>query len=70
MTTLQEMGEHPLAPDSLVLIMLKNAERWDQVAAFVALTMCRKMEIAQERQRRPIAATQHPGPRHPPCVCH
>ncbi len=41
---------------SLVPIMLKSAEGWDQVAAFVALTMLRKMEIARERQGRPIAA--------------
>ncbi len=37
MTTLQEMGEQPLTPDSLVPIMLKSADRWDQVATFVAL---------------------------------
>ncbi len=46
MTTLQEMGEQPLTTDSLVPTMLKSADRWDQVAAFVALTMRRKMEIA------------------------
>ncbi len=63
MATLQEMGEQPLTADSLVPIMLKNAEGWDQVAAFVALTMRRKMEIVWERQGRPIAATtQHPMP--------
>ncbi len=40
--------------------MLKSAEGWNLVAAFVALTRRCKMEIAQERQRRPIAtATQH-----------
>ncbi len=39
MTTLQEMGEQPLTPDSLVPIMLKSAEGWDQMAAFVALTI-------------------------------
>ncbi len=49
MTTLEKMGEPPLTPDSLVLIMLKSAGGWDQVAAFVALTMRRKMEIARER---------------------
>ncbi len=44
-----------------VLIMLKIAEGWDQMAVFVALTMRRKMEIAWEWQWRPIAAaTQHP----------
>ncbi len=60
-TTLQDMGEEPLTPDSLVPIMLKSADSWDQVAAFVALTMCHKMEIVWEQQRRPIAtATQHP----------
>ncbi len=43
--------------------MLKSTEGWDQVAAFVALTMRHKMEIARERQGRPIAAaTQHPMP--------
>ncbi len=48
---------------SLVPIMLKSAEGWDQVAAFVALTMRRKMEIARERQGWPIAAaTHHPMP--------
>ncbi len=55
MTALEKIGELPLTPDSLVPIMLKSAERWDQVAAFVALTMRRKMEIAQEH-------TQHPMP--------
>ncbi len=63
MTTLEKMGEPPLMPDSLVPIMLKSAEGWDQVAAFVALTMHRIMEIARERQGWPIAtATQHPMP--------
>ncbi len=38
MTTLQEMGEKSLIPDSLVPIMLWSAEGWDQVVAFVALT--------------------------------
>ncbi len=47
MTTLEKMGEPPFMPDSLVPIMLKSAEGWDQVAAFVALTMRRKMEIAR-----------------------
>ncbi len=62
-TTLEKMGEPPLTLDSLIRIMLKSAERWDHVAAFVALTMCRKMEIARERKGRPIAAaTQHPMP--------
>ncbi len=48
MTALEKMGEPPLTPDSLVPIMLNSAEGWDQVAAFVALTMRRKMEIAWE----------------------
>ncbi len=39
MTALQEIVEQPLTPDSLVPIMLKSADGWDQVAAFVALTM-------------------------------
>ncbi len=61
MTNLQDMGEQTPTPDSLVLIMLKSTDRWDQVAAFVALTMHSKMEIAQKWQRRPIAAAiQHP----------
>ncbi len=60
MTTLQQMGEQPLIPDSEVSIMLKSADRWEQLAAFVALTMHRKMEIVREQQRRPIViATQH-----------
>ncbi len=60
MTALEKMGERPLTPDSLIPIMLKSAEGWDQVAAFVAMTTRRKMEIAREC---PIAAaTQHPMP--------
>ncbi len=63
MTTLQKMGEQPLTPDSLVPIMLKSADGWDQGAAIVALTMRRKMDIVQERQRRYITtATQHSMP--------
>ncbi len=63
MTTLQVMGKQPLTPYSLVPIMLRSTEGWDQVATFVTLTMRRKMEIVQERQRRPIAAImQHPMP--------
>ncbi len=38
MTTLQKIGEQPFTTDSLVPIMLKSADGWDQVAAFVALT--------------------------------
>ncbi len=61
MTTLQKMCEQPLTPDRLIPIMLKSAEDWDQVVAFVALTMHHKMEITWELQRRPIATTaQHP----------
>ncbi len=61
MTALKKMGEPPLTPDSLVPIMLKSTEGWDQVAAFVALTMRHKMEIAREWQGLSIAAaTQHP----------
>ncbi len=69
MTTLQEMCEQSLTPDSLLPIMLRSADGWDQVAAFVALTMRPKTEIEWEQQTRPIAAaTQHPmvGPRNPP----
>ncbi len=55
------MDEQPLTPDSLDPIMLKNTDGWDQMAAFVALMMHRKMEIVRERQRRFVAAaTQHP----------
>ncbi len=61
MTTLQEKSEKPLTSDHLVPIMLKSIDGWEQVAAFVTLTMRRKMETAWEWQRRPIAAaTQHP----------
>ncbi len=61
MTIQQETGEQPLTPDSLVPIMLRSADGWDQEAAFVTLTMCHKMELAREWQRRLIAiATQHP----------
>ncbi len=36
---------------------------WDQVVAFITLTMHHKMELAGERQRWPTAAaTQHPIP--------
>ncbi len=51
--------------------MLKSAEGWDQVAAFVAVTMRRKMEIAagaaHSRHHHPAPNT---GPRHPSCFCH
>ncbi len=50
MTALQKTSETPLTSDSLVPIVLKGTEGWDQVAAFVALTMRHKMEIAWERQ--------------------
>ncbi len=57
------MGEQLLTQDSLVPIMLKSVDRWDQVAAFVALTMRCKMETVWDRQMRPIAtAIQHPRP--------
>ncbi len=66
MTALQEMGGQPLTLDSLVQIMLKSTDGWDQVATFAALTMLskiRKMEIGWERHKQPIAAaTQHPIP--------
>ncbi len=63
MTTPQEMGKQPLTPDSLVPIMLKSADRLNQVAAFITFTMRHKVEVAQEWQRWPItAATQHPMP--------
>ncbi len=63
MTILREMSEQLLTLDSLFPIMLKSADTWDQVAAFVTLTMCRKMEIVRERQRQPVAAaTQHQLP--------
>ncbi len=39
MTILQEMGEQPPILDSLVPIMLRSAEGWDYLAAFVALIM-------------------------------
>ncbi len=57
MTTVQKMGEQPLTPDSLVSIMLKSTDGWDEVATFVALTMRCKMEIVQERQSWHMAAT-------------
>ncbi len=61
MTILQEMGEQLLTPDSSVPIMLKSADGWDQVAAFVTLIVHCKMEIGREWQRQPIATTtQHP----------
>ncbi len=41
MTTLQKKDEQHLTLDRLVPIMLKNADGWDQMAAFVASTMCR-----------------------------
>ncbi len=52
MTSLQEMGEESLTPDILFPMMLRSAEGWDQVAAFVDLTIHHKMELARERQRR------------------
>ncbi len=53
MTALQKMANH-------LLRQTISTEGWDQVVAFAALTMRRKMTIAWER---PIAATtQHPMP--------
>ncbi len=57
MTTPQRVSEQALTPDSLVSIMLGSANGWDQVAAFVTLTMHHKMELAREWQRRLIGAT-------------
>ncbi len=55
------MGEESLTPHSLVPIMLRSSEGWDQLAAFVALTMSHKVKLAWERQRRSITvAIQHP----------
>ncbi len=62
MTTLQKKGEQPLTPDSLISIMLKNANGWDQVAAFVASGAAK------------AANSHHPMPdlaiSPPPRVCH
>ncbi len=72
MTTLQNMSEQSLTPDSLVPIMLKYVDGWGQNAIFVALTMRCKIKIAWEWQRRPTAATtQHPMPDliTPPSLC-
>ncbi len=55
MTTLQEMGEQSLTQDNLVPIMLRSTKGWGQVTS-VTLTMRHKMELTQERQKRPIAA--------------
>ncbi len=60
-TTLQKMGEQFLTQDSLIPIILKSSDGWDQVAAFVTLAMRCKMEIPWEWQRQPIAAAnQYP----------
>ncbi len=48
MNTLQEMGELPLTPDSLVPIMLISVEGWDHKASFVPLTIYHKTELARE----------------------
>ncbi len=57
------MDEEPLTLNSLIPIMLKSAKGWNQVAAFVILTMLHKMELVWERQKCPIStATQHPMP--------
>ncbi len=58
------MGEEPLTPDSLVLILLQSTEGWDPVSAFVALTTCHKMESLWEQQNhRPVPNSEA---RHPP----
>ncbi len=71
MTTLQEMGEQPLTLDSLVLIMQESTDGWGQVAAFVALTMCCKIEIVREQAAEATHSHCHPAPnarpRHPLC---
>ncbi len=48
------MGEQALTPDSLVLIMLRSTEEWNQMVPFVIMTMRHKMELVQER---PMANT-------------
>ena len=61
MTALQEMGEQPLTPESLVPTLLRSRAGWDLVAAFVASVMRSKMESARERQRN-VAVEQRPMP--------
>ncbi len=60
--------KHDGQPDSLVPIMLKSADGWDQMAAIVTLTKRCKMEIAWKRQI--AATTQHvmPGLAIPSCL--
>jgi len=60
MTALQEMGEQPLTPDTMVPTLLRSEAGWDRIAAFVASVMRSKMESAWERQR--AAAHQRPMP--------
>ncbi len=62
MTTLQEMSEQPLTLDSFVPVISRSTKGWNQVAAFVALTMHHKMELAREQQRRWTVVTWHPTP--------
>ncbi len=61
MTTLHEMGKQPLTLDSLVSIMVRSVEGWNQMATFVTLAIYHKIELVREWQRRLIATmTQHP----------
>ncbi len=46
MTMLKEVDEQSLTPDSLVPIMLRSTDGWDQVAAFVTLTMRHKNGVS------------------------
>ncbi len=70
MTALEKMGKPPLTPDSLVPIMLKSAEGWDQAGG----RFCRSDNAPQDGDSTGAAGTarsrRHPapndGPRHPP----
>ncbi len=55
------MGEKSLTPDSWVVIVLRSIEGWEQVAAFVALTLHHKMDLAGY-------PTTNGGSNHPPHV--
>ena len=49
--SISALGEEPLTPESLVPVMLRSSTGWDQVAAFVAAVLRKKMEAERERQR-------------------
>jgi len=53
------MGEEPITPESLIPVMLKSSTGWDQVAAFNAAILRKKMEGEWKWQTWKTTVNQH-----------